>query len=145
MTTGRINQVTILKPGVANDAQRRRRVFQVTGRVSREKLINQPRWTVPRSASARMPDWPLGTSCFPLSVPQGPVGTVYLECFSRCPHLRTSGGDLCPARPTPKRGQCQNGDSCCSAIWCSQRPTTHRTHPETLEANPQRLTETHML
>jgi hypothetical protein len=133
MTTGRINQVTILKPGVANDARGRRRVFQVTGRAPREKLIDRPRQTAPCSASAWTPDLPLGASCFPLSVPQGPVGTEYQEYHSGRPHVGASGGDLCPALPAPKRGQRQDGDSCCSAIWCSQRPTTHRTHPGALK------------
>lgn len=89
-----------------------------------------------------MPGEPLGASCFPLSVPQGPVSAGRTGVTQVRPHLGTSGGDLCPAPSKPKRGWRRDGGSRCSVTRRGQRPTAHRTHPVAVGANPQRLAET---
>jgi hypothetical protein len=148
MTTGRINQVTILKPGVANGARLRAEEFlksPVGCRLRPSWSVNQ-RGEPPLAGCRRLLSLATrsGHPVFPSQFPKDPaardVQALRLQFRTWGPQEETSA--LRP--PSVKRGWRRDGGSRCSVIRRGQRPVTHRTHPAALGANPQRLTETHV-
>ena len=127
MTTGRINQVTIVCRGWPTGALfQRRREFQVTGWRPRARPLKRY--------------WPglqrrVGQSAFPLSVPQGVLPP------HRCPGgrcgLGAPGGGL-SAQLLPLRCPPRVVASRCSGFRRDQRPAIHRAHPAAVGASPSR-------
>jgi hypothetical protein len=118
MTTGRINQVTIVRRGwPLAGPKARRREFQVTGR--------RPLGARPRGCPGSVPWAPVAASAFPLFVPQSSLSPRRPPWGSaaRAPQEEDSPPCLCCYSVVtawlPPVAQCNSG----------QRPVIHRAHP----------------
>ena len=124
MTTGRINQVTIVRRGWP------------TARISGRKRCLVTRYggylkgTAPPAARPAGPDLPRAASTFPLSIPQSAVGGYRSDLSDVEYRLSAPRGDRDPEVQlfSVPRGRVSPD----ARSRCSNLPTAHRAHPAAL-------------